>query len=168
MSELTLLGEVKISQNNMDELAIAIKQEIAEKYDIKIGIENVWNKFLLSPLEFRVFIDKIDSPYVGAYFDVGNVLLTGYPEHWIRILGSRIKKVHFKDYRREPGGFGSFVDLLSGDVNYPAVMDAFADVGYNGFCNAEMMPPYKHFPEQNIYNTSATMDRIFRYLSEKE
>ena len=148
--------------------AILELEPLARDVRVNIGIENVWNKFLLSPLEFRDFIDKIDSPFVGAYFDVGNVLLTGYPEQWIRILGSRIKKVHFKDYRREPGGFGSFVDLLSGDVDYPAVMDAFADVDYDGYCNAEMMPPYKHFPEQNIYNTSATMDRIFRYLTEKE
>lgn len=148
--------------------AVLELEPLARDLKVSMGIENVWNKFLLSPLEFRDFIDKVDSPFVGAYFDVGNVLLTGYPEHWIRILGSRIKKVHFKDYRREPGGFGSFVDLLAGDVNYPAVMDAFAEIGYDGYCNAEMMPPYKHFPEQIIYNTSATMDRIFRYLTDKE
>lgn len=134
----------------------------AEAAGITIGIENVWNKFLLSPLEFRDFIDKIGSDYLGAYFDVGNVILTGYPEQWIRILGCRIKKVHFKDYRREPGGFGSFVDLLSGDVNYPEVMKAFKEIGYDGYCNAEMMPPYKHYSDQIIYNTSATMDRIFK------
>lgn len=67
-------------------------EPIARKHQIVMGIENVWNKFLLSPLEFRSFIDSFNSEYVGAYFDVGNVLLTGYPEHWIKILGSRIKK----------------------------------------------------------------------------
>ncbi|MFA7126879.1 MAG: sugar phosphate isomerase/epimerase family protein [Bacilli bacterium] len=144
--------------------AIGMLEPIARKHQVVMGIENVWNKFLLSPLEFRSFIDSFNSEYVGAYFDVGNVLLTGYPEHWIKILGSRIKKVHFKDYRREPGGFGSFVDLLAGDVNYPAVMDAFKEIGYDGYCNAEMMPPYKYFPEQIIYNTSSTMSRIFSYL----
>jgi hexulose-6-phosphate isomerase len=97
----------------------------AEQAKVRIALENVWNKFLLSPLEFRDFIDKIGSDYVGCYFDVGNVLLTGYPEQWIRILGKRIKAVHLKDYRRNPGGFNCFCDLLSGDVNYPSVMEAF-------------------------------------------
>jgi L-ribulose-5-phosphate 3-epimerase len=143
--------------------ALQSLEPLARAHKVTMGVENVWNKFLLSPLEFRGFIDALDSPFIGAYFDVGNVLLTGYPDQWIRILGKRIKKVHFKDYRREPGGFGSFVDLLAGDVDYPAVMRAFAEVGYSGYCNAEMMPPYKHFPEQIIYNTSATMDRIFAY-----
>ena len=136
----------------------------AEQARVNIGIENVWNKFLLSPLEMRDFVDKINSPYVGTYLDVGNVVLTGYPEHWINILGKRIKKVHFKDYRRDPGGFGAFVDLLAGDVNYPAVVDALEAAGYDGYCNAEMMPPYRHYPFQIIYNTSAAMDRILKRI----
>ena len=144
--------------------AIGMLEPFAKQHNVAMGIENVWNKFLLSPLEFRSFIDSFNSEYVGAYFDVGNVLLTGYPEHWITILGSRIKRVHFKDYRREPGGFGSFVDLLAGDVNYPAVMEAFKEIGYDGYCNAEMMPPYKYFSEQIIYNTSASMSRIFSHI----
>ncbi len=79
--------------------AITELEPLASELKVCMGIENVWNKFLLSPLEFRDFIDKVDSPYVGAYFDVGNVILTGYPEQWIRILGERIKKVHFKCIR---------------------------------------------------------------------
>src|SRR5659263_668632 len=90
-----------------------------------IGLENVWNKFLLSPIEMRDFIDKIDSSYVGAYLDVGNVINTGYPEQWIRILGKRIKKVHFKDFRKSVGTLSGFVDLLAGDVDYPEVMKEF-------------------------------------------
>lgn len=85
---------------------------VAEEYKVTIGLENVWNKFLLSPLEFRDFVDKFNSEYVGAYFDVGNVLLTGYPEHWIRILNKRIKKVHIKDFRTSVGNVNGFVDLL--------------------------------------------------------
>lgn len=135
--------------------------DYAEKAGVQLAIENVWNKFLLSPLEFRNFIDEIDSPAVGCYFDVGNVLLTGYPDQWIQILGSRILKVHLKDYRREPGGINCFVDLLSGDVDYPAVMDAFEAIGYNGWCTAEMIPNYKHYTDQIIFNTSSAMDRIF-------
>jgi L-ribulose-5-phosphate 3-epimerase len=136
--------------------------EDAKQANVMIGVENVWNKFLLSPLEMRGFVDQINSPFVGVYFDVGNVLLTGYPEHWIRILGSRIKNVHFKDYRRNPGGFNAFVDLLAGDVNYPAVMEALEGIGYTGYCTAEMMPTYKHHTEQIIYNTSGAMDAIFK------
>jgi L-ribulose-5-phosphate 3-epimerase len=131
----------------------------AEKNKIYIGIENVWNKFLLSPLEMRDFIDKINSPYVGAYFDVGNVVFSGYPEQWIKILGSRIKKVHFKDYRREAGGLHGFVDLLAGDVDFIKVMEAFKTIGYDGYVTAEM-PVYKQYSNQIVYNTSKSMDRI--------
>ena len=133
---------------------------VAEKLDIQIGVENVWNRLLLSPMEMRDFVDKIGSSHVGVYFDVGNVLYTGYPEHWIEILGNRIKKVHFKDYRRSIGTLDGFVDLLSGDVNWPAVMEAFEKVGYSGWASAEMIPAYAHYPEQSIYNTSYAMDKI--------
>ncbi|RKY03275.1 sugar phosphate isomerase/epimerase, partial [Candidatus Poribacteria bacterium] len=74
---------------------------IAEEIGVAIAVENVWNRFLLSPLEMRRMLDEVDSPYVGAYFDVGNVVIFGYPEQWIRILGPKIKKVHFKDFRRK-------------------------------------------------------------------
>jgi hexulose-6-phosphate isomerase len=149
-----------------DRALAAIKElaPYAEQKKVFIGIENVWNKFLLSPLEMRSFIDSIGSEYVGAYFDAGNVITTGYPEQWIKILGKRIKKVHFKDFRRDVGTAAGFVDLLAGDVDYPAVMDALRAIGYNSFITAELIPPvpfYKHFPDQAIYNTSNSMDRIF-------
>jgi L-ribulose-5-phosphate 3-epimerase len=132
----------------------------AEQTGVSIGIENVWNKFLLSPLEMKRFVDDIGSPYVGAYLDIGNTILNGYPEHWIRTLGERIKKVHFKDFRRQAAGLPGFVDLLAGDVDYPAVVEALKQIGYEGYVIAEMIPPYKHYPEQIIYNTSASMDAI--------
>lgn len=135
-------------------------KEYAEKHKIDIALENVWNKFLLSPMEMRDFIDKIDSPYVGSYLDIGNTLLTGFPEHWIDLLGKRIKKVHFKDYRMEAGGLHGFVDLLAGDVNYPAVVEALNRVGYDGWVSAEMIPNYKYHTETIIYNTSNAMDAI--------
>ena len=135
---------------------------IAEEAGINIGIENVWNRFLLSPLEMRQFLDEIGSERVGAYFDVGNVVYSGYPEQWIRILGKRIKKVHFKDFRRDPGGLNSFVDILSGDVDWPAVMQAFADIGYDDWVTGEMIPPYTHASDQIIYNTSASIGRILK------
>ncbi len=132
----------------------------AEKYKVNIGIENVWNKFLLSPLEMRDFIDKLGSDYLGAYFDVGNTLLTGYPEHWIRILGKRIKKVHIKDFKGAIGNINGFCDLLEGDVNWAEVMKALREVGYNDYITAEILPPYSQHPEALIYNTSRSMDFI--------
>jgi L-ribulose-5-phosphate 3-epimerase len=140
--------------------AISKLAQDAEALKVSIGIENVWNKFLLSPLEMRDFIDKTGSAYVGAYFDVGNVLYAGYPEHWISILNKRIKKVHFKDYRREAGGLAGFVDLLAGDVNYPEVVKALKEIGYDGYVIAEMIPPYTHHTRQIVYNTSASMSAI--------
>ena len=137
----------------------------AEKHKVTLGIENVWNKFLVSPLEMRDFIDSFGSERVGAYFDTGNSLAWGYPEHWISILGKRIVRVHFKDYRRAVGNVEGFVDLLSGNVNWPAVMAALRQVGYSGWCTAEMIPPvpfYTHAPEVLIHNTARAMDSIFK------
>lgn len=145
------------------ERSLAAVKELApyaENLKVSIGLENVWNNFLLSPLEFGDFIDKVGSPYVGSYFDVGNVVYSGYPEHWIRILGKRIKKVHFKDYRKGVGSLDGFVDLLAGDVNYPAVIAAFNEIGYDGWVTAEMIPPYKYHSEAIIANTSYSMDKI--------
>ena len=124
----------------------------------------IWNKFLLSPLEMRDFIDKFSSAYAGAYFDVGNVVYSGYPEHWIKILGKRIKKVHLKDYRRVAGGLHGFVDLLSGDVDYPAVIKALKEINYDGWLTAEMLPPYTHYTDQILINTSLSMDRIINMV----
>lgn len=161
-AEFAIAGKVMDYEecyNNSMESILKVK-EYAAQYKVEIGLENVWNKFLLSPLEMREFIDKVDSPWVGSYLDVGNTLANGYPEHWIKALGSRIKKVHFKDYRMEAGGLHGFVDLLAGDVNYPAVMDALKQVGYDGWVSAEMIPNYKYHTETIIYNTSKAMDAI--------
>ncbi len=135
----------------------------AEKARVRLCIENVWNKFLLSPIEMRQFIAQFGSEWVGAYLDVGNTLAFGYPEQWIRILGSAIRRVHLKDYRRAVGSADGFVDLLSGDVEWPGVMGALRSVGYAGWLTAEMIPPvpfYKHGPEVLIHNSSRAMDAI--------
>ena len=101
---------------------------LAEEMGAAIGLENVWNKFLLSPLEARLFVDEIGSEWVGIYLDTANMMAYGYPEHWIRELGSRIKKVHFKDFRRSEH---SFVNLLEGDTDWSAVMAELRAVGYD-------------------------------------
>ncbi len=114
---------------------------LAEELGVDIAIENVWNKFLTSPLDMKNIIDEVNSERVGCYFDVGNVLVNGYPEHWIKILGKRIKKVHFKDFDRDIGNLSGFVDLLKGHVDYTAVMQAFKEIGYDGWCTAEFGCP---------------------------
>ncbi len=136
-----------------------IADEAAQR-GVNIGLEYVWNKFLLSPLEFRNILDEINKPYVGAYFDVGNVLIAGFPEQWIRILGKRIKAVHFKDFKCDIGTINGFIDLLEGDVAWDSVMAALKEIGYDGAVTAEMMPPYKHFPLRLIEATSRSMDAI--------
>ena len=130
----------------------------AEDLGVSIAIENVWNKFLLSPLEMRDFIDHFDSENVGAYFDVGNVLLTGYPEQWIRILGSRIKRVHIKDFKNSIGTVDGFVELLEGDVDFEAIKKALAEINYDGYVTAEMIPYLPDRPEK----TAAAMKKIFK------
>jgi len=135
----------------------------AEALQVHIGVENVWNMFLLSPLEFRDFVDKIDSPYVGVYFDVGNVLSSGYPEHWIRILGKRIRKVHFKDYRKGADAQG-FVGLLEGHVNWTEVMSAFKEIGYDDWATAEMFPVNDLHGKMLIQNTKNAMDLIMEAI----
>lgn len=131
----------------------------AEKRGVKIAVENVWNKFLLSPLEMRRYVDDFNSPYVGVYFDVGNILLYGFPQHWIRILGKRILKVHVKDFKTSVGNGGGFVPLLAGDVNWPEVVAALKEVGYNDTLTAEI-GIYGTIPHQAIYDTSNQLEAI--------
>ncbi len=132
----------------------------AEDAGVRLGVENVWNRFLMSPLEMRGLIDEVGSPAVGAYLDVANVLPFGYPDQWLRVLGPRIVGVHFKDFRRAVGTAEGFVDLLEGDVDWPAVMAAIEAIGYDGPVVAEMIPLYRHHPEVRVANASRAMDAI--------
>jgi hexulose-6-phosphate isomerase len=134
--------------------------QLAQEMNVRLGIENVWNKFLLSPIEMAQFIDGFHSPAIGAYVDVGNVLPFGYPEQWLRILGDRVVGIHFKDFRRAVGTAEGFVDLLEGDVNWPEVMGAIAEIGYEGPVVAELIPLYAHYPEVRAANASRAMDAI--------
>jgi len=121
--------------------------------------ENVWNKFLVSPLEMRAFVDQFHSPWLQTHFDVGNVMQFGYPQDWILTLGQRIKRVHLKDYKlSDRYEQGRFVDLLQGDVDWKGVMAAFVKVGYSGF----MSPEVGHDPNdpEKIRKVSDAFDRI--------
>lgn len=130
----------------------------AEQNAVMLCIENVWNKFLLSPLEMRSFIDSFNSEMVGAYFDVGNVLLSGYPQQWIRILGERIKRLHVKDFKVSAGTAEGFVDLLQGDVDFEAVKEALEKTGYDGYVTAELLP----FEPGRLEKTAKAMKEIFK------
>jgi hexulose-6-phosphate isomerase len=111
----------------------------AERAKVSMNPENVSNKFLLSPLEMRSFVDQFHSESVGSHFDTGNCMPYGYPEDWILTLGKRIRRIHLKDYKL--GGRGEparSADLLEGDVNWKAVMAALVKIGYNGFLSPEI------------------------------
>lgn len=136
---------------------------LAEELGVKIAIENVWNQFLLSPLEAARFVDEFNSPAVGWHFDIGNVITYGWPEQWIHILGKRIQKLHIKEYsrkRRDNEGLwkGFQAPLLEGDNNWPAIMKALDDIGYNGWGIAEQDSPDS--PEA-LKDISERMTRIF-------
>ena len=106
-------------------------------------------------------MDTVDSDYVGAYFDVGNVIYTGYPEDWIRILGKKyIKKIHLSDYRRDQAGLGAFVDLLAGDVDFKEVSDALKEIGYQDYLTLEMLPNYKKYPDISAWSGKHAVDLI--------
>ena len=140
--------------------AFTYLEKYARSAGVKIGIENVWNRFLLSPLEMRTFIDTVASEYVGVYFDVGNVVYTGYPEQWIRILGNRIVAIHLSDFRRSQTGVGGFVDLFAGDVDFPETAKALKETGYDGYITLEMLPNYSQFPEVSLYADKYAVDKI--------
>lgn len=133
----------------------------AEQSQVKLGLEPVWSGFLLSPLEWVEFVDGFASPWVSVYFDCGNVLRTGFPEQWIRILGPRISRVHVKDFKTAIGNLQGFCDLLDGDVKWPEVMRALREVGYDGWVTAEVMPPNPYAPEHILQVNSLALDRIF-------
>ena len=114
----------------------------AEQLNVKIAVENVWNNFLLSPVEAAYYVDQFQSNIMGFYFDCGNILVYGWPEQWIKILGPHIAKVHIKEFSRKIAdkqgkGAGFGVKLLEGDVNWPVVMKALDDIGYSNWTTIE-------------------------------
>src|SRR3984893_3037398 len=128
---------------------------LAEDLKIVIDIEEVWNRFLLSPLEMATYIDEFHSPWIKAWFDVGNVLLYGYPQDWIRTLGKRIVKVHLKDFKRKEDGY-AWVNLGDGDVDWPAVRQAFTEIGYAGSAVTEL----EKGDESYLRDVSNRVDRL--------
>src|SRR5258708_4480215 len=111
---------------------------MAQELKVIIGIEEVWNKFLLSPLEMARYVDEFKSPWIRSYFDVGNVVISGYPQDWIRTLGKRIVKLHIKDFKFEKREVAEWVPLREGEIKWPEVYKALAEIGYTGSATVEL------------------------------
>ena len=112
---------------------------MARDLGVTIAVEEVWNKFLLSPLEFARYVDELDSPRLKAYFDVGNIVFYGFPHDWIRTLGKRIVKVHLKDFDLDrPNGTFAWKNLGEGDIDWVEVRKALAEIGYDGYVTTEI------------------------------
>ena len=131
-ADITYEQAYERSQTNIRKLI-----PLAKELGVIIAIEEVWNKFLISPVDFARYVDSFSSPQIRAYFDVGNVVLYGYPQQWIRTLGKRIVKLHIKDFYFRKGET-KWVNLGEGDIKWAAIHAALADIGYNGTATVEL------------------------------
>jgi L-ribulose-5-phosphate 3-epimerase len=135
----------------------------AEKLGVSLNIENIFfNGYLLSPTDMNTFVDSFQSKHVRVHFDTGNIMLFQYPEHWIPVLGKRIKNIHFKEFTKKGTDYSleSFRPLLDGTTNWPAVLEALDKIGYRDYLTFEYFHPFPHYPEALIYQTSDALDRM--------
>jgi hexulose-6-phosphate isomerase len=136
---------------------------VAEKNGVYLNIENIFaSGYLFSPQEMADFANSFDSDRVQIHFDTGNIMQYQFPEHWIPILGRKIRNIHFKEWDKRTQEFNlhTFRTLLDGTTNWPAVIQALAGVGYRGYLTFEYFHPFEHFPEALIYQTSDALDRM--------
>lgn len=150
-----------VAYHNASEVLRELAHTVCEQHRVHLAAENCPGKFLMSPLEFARFLDEIGSPWVESCFDTGNALWYGFPEHWIPVLGTRIRQIHLKDNRVVALGTLTPTPLLAGDLDWPAIRDALAAIGYDGWLTAEVFPHYNFHPERLIFETSAAIDAIF-------
>ncbi len=127
---------------------------LAKELNVVIAIEEVWNKFLLTPYELARYVDEFKSPWVKAYFDIGNIVMYGFPQEWIRALGKRIVKFHLKDFDTKTR---NFVNLREGSIDWPAVRKAIGDIGYNGYLTVELSGGDAAY----LQDVSRRVDKIF-------
>ena len=135
----------------------------AEKLKVYLNIENIFfNGYLMTPMEMNAFVDSFGSEHVRVHFDTGNIMMFQFPEHWISVLGKRIRNTHFKEFTKKGTDYSleTFRPLLDGTTNWPAVMDALAAVDYKGYVTFEYFHPYPHYPEALVYQTSDSLDRM--------
>jgi L-ribulose-5-phosphate 3-epimerase len=152
----------EVYANALAAAKVAVKT--ADKLKVFLCIENVWNMFLYSPVEMRDFIKQVGGKYVGSYFDPANVVKNGFADHWVPVLGKMIKRVHCKDYKKDPGGFpqGFEVGIGGGETNWPVILKQLKKAGYNGPITAEIIS----FTEDSgrVKRVSREMDKIFKTL----
>ncbi len=164
---LCVPGVIRAESHYPEAHANALKQlrdlaPFAEQHRVTLAIENVWNKFLLSPVEFRDFIDAVDSPNVKAYFDCGNICLYGFPQDWIRVLGKdRIAKVHVKGFSDYPNEIG-FPKTLISDVPWVETIRALREIGYDDYLTVEIKADAEN-SERKIHQYSEELDQILKY-----
>jgi len=135
----------------------------AEKLNVHLNIENIFfNGYLMTPGEMIAFVDSVGSPNVHVHFDTGNIMMFQFPEHWITQLGSRTKNVHLKEFTKKGTDYSleTFRPLLDGTTNWPAVLEALASTGYDGYLTFEYFHPYAHWPEALVYQTADSLDRM--------
>ncbi|MDZ4687445.1 MAG: sugar phosphate isomerase/epimerase [Planctomycetaceae bacterium] len=135
----------------------------AEKLGVNLNMENIFfNGFLMTPMEMIAFVDSFQSERIHVHFDTGNIMEYQFPEHWIKILGKRIRNVHLKEYTKKgtDHSLEAFRPLLDGTTNWPAVLEAFDAVGYRGYLTFEYFHPYQHWPEALVYQTGDSLDRM--------
>ena len=122
---------------------------LASRIGVRILIETVWNGFCQSPDKFRDYIDEFNSPWVGAYFDIGNMQKFAPAEEWIRILGKRIVKLDIKDWGKK----ARFCRLGEGDVDWDKVRAALAEIGFSGWATREGR-------DKDLADTSRLIDQL--------
>jgi hexulose-6-phosphate isomerase len=164
-ADCVLLVPAVVNANTPYEAAWKLSSEqikrlipVAAKVNVRIDVEEVWNNFLLSPLEFARYIDSFRSKWIQAYFDVGNVVRFAWPEDWIRTLGRRVRKVHVKDFKGGPGlgTGGQWVNLGEGSVNWPEVRRALMEIGFSDYLTVELGGGNESF----FKDVNARLDRI--------
>ena len=140
----------------------------AEKLKVFLNVENIFfSGYLMTPMEMNDFVDSFQSEHVKIHFDTGNISIFQHPEHWIPIMGKRIRNTHFKEFSKKSTDYSleTFRPLLDGTTNWPAVMEELDKVGYGGYVTFEYFHPYPHYPEALIYHTSDSLDRILGRIS---
>lgn len=134
-----------------------------EKLKVTLNIENIFfNGYLMTPMEMNTFVDSFGSEKVRIHFDTGNISMFQHAEHWVPIMGKRIKNIHFKEYTKKGTDYSleTFRPLLDGTTNWPAVMDSLDQAGYRGYLTFEYFHPYIHYPEALVYQTADSLDRM--------
>lgn len=136
----------------------------AEELGVTLVIENDWNKFLLSPLEFRNFLDQIDSKYLAACLDTRNTYLNGYPHHWIEVLEKKIKKIHLTDLRKIRNVFTEFCDIGDGDIDLCGAVKELKKIHYDGYATIEVFHRKNDITENRLQELSGRLDRLLRMV----